>query len=100
MEEGLRSLRGDTTRVSGGFLDLLAGSGESLSQTDGLELQRISYRDGQLDLAIIIRDLQGLDQLKQRLSSQSGYAVEIQSATARGSSVEARLQLKSNLTNH
>jgi general secretion pathway protein L len=96
MEEGLRSLRGDTRRVSGGFLDLLSGSGEALSKTDGLELQRISYRDGQLDLAIVIRDLQGLDQLKQQLSAQSGYSVEIQSATARGNSVEARLQLKSN----
>jgi general secretion pathway protein L len=96
MQEGLRSLRGDTTRVAGGFLDLLAGSGASLSQTNGLELQRISYRDGQLDLAIVIRDLQSLDQLKQQLASKSGYNVEIQSATARGNSVEARLQLKSN----
>jgi len=95
MEERLKSLRGGTTRVSGGFLDLLAGSGNSLNQTAGLELQRVSYRDGQLDLAIVIQDLQGLDQLKQRLASQSGYSVEIQSATARGNSVEARLQLKS-----
>jgi len=95
MEERLKSLRGGTTRVSGGFLNLLAGSGDSLQQTAGLELQRVSYRDGQLDLAIVIRDLQGLDQLKQRLSAQSGFSVEIQSATARGNSVEARLQLKS-----
>ena len=95
MEEHLQSLRGGTTKTSGGFLDLLSGSGGPLSQTDGLELQRVSYRDGQLDLAIVIRDLQGLDQLKQRLAAQSGYAVEIQSATARGNSVEARLQLKS-----
>jgi len=96
MEDRLQSLRGGTTRVAGGFLDLLASSGPALGQTDGLELQRVSYRDGQLDLAIVIRDLQSLDRLKQRLSEQSGYNVEIQSATARGNSVEARLQLKSN----
>jgi general secretion pathway protein L len=95
MEERLQSLRGGTTRVTGGFLDLLAGSGPALGQTDGLELQRVSYRDGQLDLAIVIRDLQSLDRLKQHLAKQSGYVVEIQSATARGNSVEARLQLKS-----
>jgi general secretion pathway protein L len=95
MEDRLQSLRGGTTKASGGFLDLLAASGDSLKQTGGLELQRLSYRDGQLDLAIVIPDLQGLDQLKQHLATQSGYAVEIQSATARGNSVEARLQLKS-----
>jgi len=96
MEDRLAKLRSGSTRASNGFLDLLSGSGNSLKRTDGLELQRISYRDGQFDLAIVIQDLQGLDQLKQRLSTQSGYAVEIQSATARGNSVEARLQLKNN----
>ena len=95
MEKRLEALHSGSAKMAGGFLDLFAGCGDALKQTDGLQLQRVSFRDGLLDLAIVIPDLQGLDQLKQRLSSQSGFAVEIQSATARGNSVEARLQLKS-----
>ena len=58
-----------------------------------LILQRVNFHDNKLDLALVIADLQALDQLKQQLSEQAGMTVEIQSASALNERVEARLQL-------
>ncbi len=64
-----------------------------LKQVENLILQRVSYHDGKLDLALVIGDLQALDQLKQQLIEQAGMTVDIQSASALNDRVEARLQL-------
>lgn len=78
----------------GGLLSLLNGLGQPLAATGGLELQRMSFSDGQIELALTIKDLQGLDRLKQQLAAQPGLDVQIQSASARDNLVEARLQIK------
>lgn len=92
MEQRLKALRGGDNET-GGFISLLASIGQPLKETPGLEIQRINYSEGKVDLALVIGDLQGLDQLKQRLSTQTGLAVNIESATSRDSKVEARLQI-------
>ncbi len=56
----------------------------------------MSYKDGELNVALTISDLQRLEQLKNQLDSQSGLQVEIQSASARNNRVEARLHIKGN----
>jgi general secretion pathway protein L len=94
MERGLASLRGGGADA-GGFLDMMRAAAPSLKQIDGLVLQRINYRDHRLDLALTTRDLQHLDRLKQQLGSDTGLDVEIQSASAVGDRVEARIQLRS-----
>ncbi len=94
MERRLRELQAGGATAAGGFLDLLRRAGPALKETRGLELRRISYRDGHLDIALLIPDLQGLDQLKQRLGETAGLQVEIQSASARDNKVEARLQIR------
>lgn len=94
MERGLQALRTGGGALSSDFLDILKAGGPALSKTRGLELQRFSYRDGHLDIALTISDLQALDQLKQRLASEAGLQVEIQSASARNGKVEARMQLR------
>ncbi|MFQ5469876.1 MAG: type II secretion system protein GspL [Gammaproteobacteria bacterium] len=93
MERCLKKMGGGATILSGGFLDMLADAGASLNKTDNMELTRLSYREGMLDLALMINDLQGLDKLKQRLSTDAKLSVEIQSASARDNKVEARLQI-------
>ena len=93
MEQRLKELRGGDTEADG-FVALLASIGQPLKETPGLEIQRINYTEGKIDLALIIDNLQSLDQLKQRLATQSGLAVNIESASSRDSKVEARLQIK------
>jgi len=94
MERALKSLRGGGSATSGGFSELLAQAGEQFKQSSNLNIQRLSYKNGQLDVALFIGDLQQLDQLKQRLVDKASMQVEIQSATAKGDRVEARLRIK------
>jgi len=94
MKQCLKKLRGGEGGSDEGLLTMLSSVGDALKSANGLQLQRISYRHGQLDMALAIADIQGLDQLKQRIIKESGLQVEILSATARGNLVEARLQLK------
>ncbi len=93
MERRLAALRTGETGA-GGFLDLLREAGPALRETPKIELRRISFRDGRLDIALRIPDLQSLDRLKQRLGEKAGLRVDIQSATARDDKVEARLQIR------
>jgi len=54
----------------------------------------VSYKEGQLNLDLSIKDLQALDQLKQRLTGQAALSVEIQSATSQEDKVQSRLQIQ------
>ncbi len=93
MEERLKELRGGGADEAG-FMGLLADIGPSLKETPSVEVQRISYNEGKIDLALFIGDLQGLDKFKQRLTAQHGLTVDIQSAASRDGRVEALLQIK------
>ncbi len=94
MKECLKKMRGGGSASGDGLLEMMASVGDALKAASGLQLQRISFRNGQLDMALVIADIQGLDKLKQRLIKDSGLKVEILSATSRNSRIEARLQLK------
>jgi len=94
MSRRLAALRTGRGAAGGGFLNLLQRSGQALTKTTGLELNRLSYRDGHLDIALVVRDLQTLDQLKQRLATDTRLKVEIRSASARDGKVEAQLQIQ------
>ena len=94
MESALKSLRGGGSAEGGGFTELVAKAGEQFKESDRLAVQRLSYKDGQLDVSLAIGDLQQLDQLKQRLVDKAGLEVEIQSASAKGNEVEARMRIK------
>jgi general secretion pathway protein L len=91
MENALKALRGG---AGGGLNQLLAAAGKEFQSSPGLTLQRLNFRDGQLDVALTIADLQRLDELKQRLTQGGKLHVEIQSASAQGTVVEARLRIK------
>lgn len=93
MEQHLAVLRGGTGNA-GEFLKLLAEVSGPTVDLGGVEIDRLSYKEGELNVALMISDLQRLEQLKDRLSGDTQLSVEIQSATSRNNRVEARLQIK------
>jgi len=66
-----------------GFLSLLAGISEPLLSLPGIDLRHASYQGEKLSLSLRIKDLQVLEQLKQRLVKTGGVEVDIQSAASR-----------------
>jgi len=97
MQQHLTELRGGTGNVDG-FLKILAEVSAPTADLGGVEIDRLSYKDGELNIALMISDLQRLEKLKDRLSSDTHMSVEIQSATARNNRVEARLKIKGGRT--
>ncbi|MEW6353103.1 MAG: type II secretion system protein GspL [Pseudomonadota bacterium] len=91
MQRQLDALRG-AGQGDQGFLELLARSGAPFKDTPNLDLRTVSYKDGQLNVDLEIKDLQALDQLKQRLAAQLN--VDIQSATSQEDKVQSRLQIQ------
>ncbi len=91
MEQRLAALRGGGGQ-SAGFMELMAALGDSQVANSGVELRRVAYKDGELNVALTIGDLQRLEQYKNQLVS-GGLSVEIQSATARNDRVEAQLHI-------
>ncbi len=94
MESKLKALRGGGRDGQGAFLALLEQVSTPLSQAQGVELTRFSYRTGKLNVTLKINNLQLLDQLKQTLAVNGGLVVDIQSASSRKGKVEARLQIE------
>jgi len=94
MTQCLKKLRGGSSASDDGLLVMLSSMGDALKAAGGLQLQRMSYRNGQLDMALAISDIQALDKLKERIVKDAGLQVEILSATSRDNRVEARMQLK------
>ncbi len=92
MQQQLDSLKGGGTQS--GFLDLLARGGEVFSKTTGVVINSLSYRDGSMDIALTLKDLQGLDNIKQSLIDKLGVEVDIQSATPKADIIEARLRIR------
>lgn len=91
MEQQLSALRGGGG--DGDFMQMMAALSRPVAAAADVELERVAYKQGELNVALVIGDLQRLEQLKAQLAA-SGLAVEIQSATARNDRVEAQLHLR------
>lgn len=94
MQRQLDALRAGRGGGGQGFLELLTQAGSPLKDTPNLNLRNVTYKEGQLNLELEISDLQALDQLKRRLTSQAPLDVEIQSATSQENKVQSRLQIQ------
>lgn len=93
MQRRLDALRASAAAGNADFLGLVAASGAALHDNSAITLRGISYKDRQLEIDLEARDMQALDQIKQRLM-QSALAVDIQSAAAREGKVDGRLQIR------
>jgi len=94
IEEALKKLRGGSSNQ--GLLGLLANAGKIIKETNGLHLRSMRFKDFRLDVDLDLPDLQSLDTLKQRLTSEAGIKVNIVSASQRNGKVESRLSLEGN----
>jgi general secretion pathway protein L len=95
MEQQLKTLQ----RLSGGghtdFLFMLSETASVLRATAGIDIQGASYRNGRLDLELLVDNLQILDKLKQSLAASGHMEAEIQSATTEaGQKVKSRIRVQ------
>lgn len=95
MQRKLKALRGGSGQDSSSALGLIASAAPVIKATPGLVVRSVRYKEGKLDVDLIIKDLQALDKLKQQLTRQAGMSVEIVSANSRNNQVESRLKLRS-----
>lgn len=92
LEARLRELTPASSGNSG-FLDLLYRGGQPLSRFPELTLRGLSYRDGQIDLALDGGNPAVLDRLRQQLEQQPGLKAEVRT-TQREGQVESKVTLK------
>jgi general secretion pathway protein L len=95
MRQRLKELREQSGKAESGFTEMLVKSAPVLQKSPGLKLQSLRYHDGRMDIELEIRDLQGLEQLKEKLSRTGNWEVEIQSASSTENKVHGRLQVRS-----
>lgn len=94
MERRIEELREKTGQGNQAFLPLLLKGGGALHAIKGVNVNRLTFSSGNLDLELQVTDLQTLDQLKNRLQSEVRLGVEILSASAQSDSVVGRLRIR------
>jgi general secretion pathway protein L len=92
MEQKLKSLRGGNSGSFIQFSSLFVPAASVIKSSPNTTLESISFRDGKLDLQIIIKELQALENLKQTIEAKK-LAVEIKSANATGNQVTSHLRI-------
>lgn len=92
MQVHLNKLRKGTGASGAGFLTMVSQVGNLFKQDVILEVSQVSFRNGQLDVELIIKDLQSLDKLQQQIEQQ-GLKAEIRSANADAKHVNSRLRI-------
>ncbi|CAK0770186.1 Type II secretion system protein L [Gammaproteobacteria bacterium] len=97
MEQRLNALRTQPDDTTTGLIGLLTKAAPVLGSTSGSEVRTLRYKDSGIEVDLSLKNLQMLDQLKQRLT-ETGLEVEIQSARAQGDSVEGHLQIRGKST--
>ncbi|MET0051095.1 MAG: type II secretion system protein GspL [Candidatus Thiodiazotropha sp.] len=91
MEQQLKALQGSGAGFTQ-FATLFVPAAEIVKKAPNTTLESISFRDGQLDLQLTIKELQALEPLKNQLQA-AGLNVEIRSANASGNQVTSHLRI-------
>ena len=93
MERRLKDLRKSHGSLQEDFLRLLVGGASALRQVNGIEIKRMRYQNGRLDLDLVLADMSGLDPLRQALQAEGGLEANIVSAAAREGVVEGKIRI-------
>lgn len=92
MEQQLKALRGGQKGGATRFASLFAPAAAVIEGSPDTRLENISFRDGQLDLQLTIKELQALEKLKQSIEEKR-LNVEIRTANASGNQVVSHLRI-------
>jgi general secretion pathway protein L len=92
MEQQLKAMRGGKLGGATQFAALFTPAAAVIKSSPDTQLENISFRDGQLDLQLTIKELQALEKLKQAIEAES-LKVEIRTANASGSQVTSHLRI-------
>lgn len=90
-----QQLRARAGGGAGGPLPLLESLTQAMSDTPGLKLTGMQYRENALFLSLTAPDLQTLESLRNHFAQQSATLLEVQSANAESGAVQIRARLKS-----
>ena len=93
MQQKLTSLKKRKGQSGRGFTEMLSASAAVFSKSKGLNIKSLRYYDGRINIELQVANLQVLDSLKEQLSVDKGYTVEIQNASSGKENVTARLQI-------
>ncbi len=92
MEQKLKALRGGESGNNMQFASLFVPAASVIKGSPNTTLESINFRDGQLDLQLVIKELQALENLKQSIEAKQ-LAVEIRSANATGNQVTSHIRI-------
>ncbi|MEW8508544.1 MAG: type II secretion system protein GspL [Candidatus Thiodiazotropha sp.] len=92
MEQKLKALRGGQSGSFMQFASLFVPAASVIKGSPNTTLESISFRDGKLDLQLVIKELQALETLKQTIEAKR-LAVEIRSANATGNQVTSHIRI-------
>ncbi|MCG8489028.1 MAG: type II secretion system protein GspL [Chromatiales bacterium] len=92
MEQRLKSLQRGQSGSFAQFASLFVPSASVIKNSPNTTLQNISFRDGQLNLQLTIKELQALETLKKTIESKR-LTVEIRSANAADNQVTSHLRI-------
>lgn len=77
-----------------GLMSSLNVLSQAMSNSSGLQLEAVSYRNDNVDLRILAPNVDSLEQIRQQAQAH-GIAAEIQAANPKNDKIEGRLQLTS-----
>ena len=92
MEQQLKAMQRGQSGSFAQFASLFVPAASVIKNSPNTTLENISFRDGQLNLQLTIKELQALETLKKTIESKR-LEVEIRSANASGNQVTSHLRI-------
>lgn len=94
MRSELAALRAAAGNADAFFLEALAALASATQAHKAGQVDSISFRNGVLDLKILVPSVEVLDRIRQSMEAAGNFDVQLESANPTGDLVEGRIQLR------
>lgn len=95
MESKIRKLQEQQGGASGSLQEMLTRTAPVFKETRDLSIESIRYFDGRLDVKLELKQASSLEQLKKKITEQTGWQVEEKKVQTKDNITEVRLEIKS-----